>query len=548
MLETASAVKGQADPYYAVSAEDVGCRETARIMEQGAAAMREKGVFINVVLSDEAVALAVQSNAAAFARKLEGTTANGESVTVSRAAELRSRETDALEGYLYRATLTGLDGQALDIDFTGDIRATRSSDGALSVYFSESGLTRVYLSDGSVTEAEGDLTDPEGYAVIVNTTGGAVQTGDNGSLVFAYADGTSVTGGNGDDTVRLADKIRDVNVDTGGGNDAVSGSTVYDADIALNGGNNTVSFKTLTGGSLTAGDGGNTITLSKGNGLDIRLGNGGNIFKGGTLGDGSSMSLGDGDNSLELDFLGNNVPYPATNQPSFLYAGNGNNTVTIRRMLGGSALRLGDGGNNLDIFELAGSSSVHAGNGDNSMNIHWMMGDSRVAAGNGNNRISIYRENGASKLSLGDGDNRVGIRGLKDNASVTVGGGRNAIEIEMMAKTASVTDSSGRNVDVTLSIPLVDMDDPASRRAWSEWEQERLQRGEPLEEAMRYIANRYQSPAGSAGMREALDVYAAVADLNRTRTRMTGELIPGSIGRYINDPDLFASMYWWGSK
>ena len=548
MLEAAAPAREPTSPYYTVSAEEAACRETAQRMEQGASALRDKGIFINVVLSDEAVALAVRDNAAAFARRLEGTTASGESVAVSRAAELRSTETDVLEGYLYRATLSGPGAQALDIDFIGDIRATRSSDGSLSVYFSDSGLTRVYGPDGLTTEAEGDLTDPEGYAVIINTTGGAVQTGDNGSLVFAYADGTSVSGGNGDDTVTLADKIRDVRVDTGGGNDTVSGSTAYDADIALNGGDNTVSFTSLTGCSLSAGDGGNTVTVSKGTGLDIRLGNGGNIFKGGTLGNGSTIGLGDGDNSIELDFLDYNVPYPAAGLPSSLSAGNGNNTVTIRRMLGESALRLGDGDNSLDIFEISDASSVRAGNGDNNVNIHWMMGKSHVAAGHGNNLVDIYRQIGDAILSLGDGDNQANIGGLKDKASVTVGGGRNAIRIEMMVKTASVTDASGANADVTLSIPLVDMDDDASRRAWSEWEQKRWEQGEPLDEAMRYIANRHQTPAGTAGMREALDVYEAVAGLNRTRTRMTEELMPDSIGRYINDTSLFTSMYWWGSK
>lgn len=224
MIDPIPSPSVQQSQYYTMTTEEIGRRTTAELMEKNAAAVASGEMpALNVILSPESLEAAAKHNAEAFVKKMDGTAANGLSVSVERSGAVYAAETDALESYLYRASFTDSAGNTHSVDFTADIRAGLSSDGSLSVFFSELNKTRTYVADGSYTEADGDLLDPDADSIYVTTGNSTVNGGNGNNLFFLYGDNNTVNGGSGNDDVRIAAGVSGAIFNTGGGNDKVSG-------------------------------------------------------------------------------------------------------------------------------------------------------------------------------------------------------------------------------------------------------------------------------------------------------------------------------------
>ena len=76
--------------------------------------------------------------------------------------------------------------------------------------------------DGSYTEESGNLLKSDTDSIIINVAGD-VHTGNGNNLIFNWADGATISTGDGDDTILLAEDMKDVKISTGNGNDKLVG-------------------------------------------------------------------------------------------------------------------------------------------------------------------------------------------------------------------------------------------------------------------------------------------------------------------------------------
>lgn len=419
--------------------EEIGYLETARLLEKNALAVQNGEMpALNVILSDESLQRAAAYNAKTFAKQLDGTAADGTAVSVQRTAGIYSStpdiqdsyiSTDALEGYIYSADFTGSAGNSVSVEFTGDIKSAMNADGNRSIYFYDTNTTRTYGIDGNYVEGEGDLIAADADSIFISTSGSDIFTGNGNNLVFVYGDNAGVQGGAGNDDIRLAGGVSNVKIDTGSGDDMVSGTSAYDLDLNLNEGNNTVSFTTMAGGTVTAGDGNNSISISTASGAAISLGDGQNTYAGNYMKNNASLTMGNGANTVDLYDLGAEETHRSTGSSASISLGNGNNNVKIYGVHGGSQVTAANGNNTINIYEIDSGSALNLGSGNNNINMYEVIEGAAVTVGNGNNNLKIYEIESGSNVTLGNGANRAKIYEVEDNSYLGFGNGDNALQL-----------------------------------------------------------------------------------------------------------------------
>ena len=418
---------------------------------------------VNVNLAVESKALAEEYNAAQFAKQMTGTTADGGSVTVQRTGATTSTETGQ-QSYTYSAIVQGSDGQSLSLDFNENVRLNKGQDGSYSAYFSDSNKTRTYSADGSFAEVDGDLyAGSDADAIHFGVTGSAIKAGNGNNLVFVYDDNVSVTGGSGNDTVHLADNGRGVSVDTGDGNDSVTGKTVYDGNIQMGSGNNSVALSGLHGGSVTFADGDNSLDIGHIDAAQIALGDGSNSITSRLIINDASISAGNGNNTLAVDAFGENIMgneyIVRSSTAGQISLGNGDNIISIQKSVSQSSLAVGGGNNTINVHTLVGE--VNIGNGDNMLNVSSMGHElnrysgasGRVTMGNGNNTVDVQQMVRMSDLGVGDGNNTINV-GLMDFGRIDAGNGKNIISTGKMDKGSQIKVGNGNNTVKTKEMEM----------------------------------------------------------------------------------------------
>lgn len=608
------------------TSEEIGYRETARLLEKnGLAVQNGEMPALNVVLSDESLQQAAAHNAKTFAMQLDGTAADGTAVSVQRAAGIYSStpdvqdsyiSTDALEGYIYSADFTDSAGNSVNVEFTGDMKSALTADGNRSVYFFDTNTTRTYGTDGSYIDAEGDHIAADADSIFISTSGSNISTGNGNNLVFVYGDNTSIQGGSGNDDIRIAANLSNVKIDTGSGDDTVSGSRVYGLELNLNEGSNTVSFSaSVVGGSITTGDGSNNLTISTASDVAVSLGDGQNTYTGGYLTNNSSLTIGDGDNTVNVRQVGatetyrsagssatitlgngdNNVEIYGMHNGSQVAAANGNNSINIYEIETGSALELGNGNNNINIYELENGSTATIGNGNNNVKFYGIESGSSVSLGNGSNRAkvyqveensflnfgsgnnalqlydlydsmlsmgsgnndtSIYKMSGNSKMQTGDGNNIIQVENMEDESQISVGEGENAFYIGNFSSGTSILDSLGNAFD---SGKINSLMEQGLWNALSDIEKVRSEREQQGETTVAnfedddffntdsFSNERQILDSRSKAEIEALRSYAKASI--QDSVKLTQDLLPENISRYMNDASAVESMsYFWSSS
>ena len=414
---------------------------------------------------------------------LSGESPSGVRVDIS-AAETAEGENAAPT---YHAVLNGKDGSSFTLNFSGSVSIAAGEDGLWSVYHADLGVTRLYGSDGSYTETAGNMLDPDGDIIVISTGADELTLGDGDNLVFALGDDAVITAGNGDNTVHVAGS--NVSVTTGDGDDhIIVTDDAEGATISTGNGNDSLKAENLHGATVDLGDGDNTLQAGSITASDISMGNGKNVITGSgencTAIDNSRVSLGDGDNILRIGLSGtilnlgqgnNVVILEEMTRGSSLTAGQGDNTITASQWIGDAAdsdisdslIALGDGKNEIVLGE-ATKSNITLGNGDNLLSLTGVR-DGLIMLGDGNNDISITG-NGAgsgtlsqSYLSWGKGDNTLAVAGVsmsaivggdgnnvvaigaQINSDVTLGHGSNRISISSMSGYSLLRAGDGRN-------------------------------------------------------------------------------------------------------
>lgn len=374
----------------------------------------------------------------------------GLSVTSKQGSEIRvqraSAEKDGQTSDIYLAGVTRSNGVQFNFEFNENVRINDSEDGTLTVYYADSGETHTFDAQGTRTITQGkagSLSGTDVDDILVNLNGSSVDGGNGDDTIINFADDAELNGGDGNDTVLLAKNVRGNRIDMGNGDDRVMGLYAQDSEINMGDGDDTVGLQMFRNTNINLGDGDNSATVGYAWGGAIVTGNGDNalrIHDGSglniTAGDGNNqlrsnrfygqITLGDGSNTLEAHSLGGQINF-----------GDGNNTLETYSLRG--QINLGDGNNTLDVGNISNYELTTSDDDNLSASA-----PRYITAGNGNNTVRVGSLGGAG-IELGDGDNDVYVRSIGKNSIVEVGDGNNVFKAGNIDR-GNVTLGDGNNI------------------------------------------------------------------------------------------------------
>lgn len=362
-------------------------------------------------------------------RPLEATSSRGTRISVVARADPQGNSS------LYMLALYRGDGNRITLSFTGDIRIGEPEDGTLLLYNSRMGKTRIYTTDGRVSEIDGDAITADIVTALINTEQNSVAT--DGGLVFNFADGTYIQGGANDSHILLADGLRENHIHTTDGNTTIHGGSLSHSRITLGSGNNTVRLTIMEGGELCSGHGDNILGIyALTENARLTLGDGFNTICIYGLRADATVRAGNGTNIVDMDEIEGNAS---------VYLGNGDNRIHFYQLGDNTDIRIGDGNNDIHIYEMEDAAAVRIGNGNSTLRICEMEDRSTVRVGDGCNSVQIEMLRQATLLHCGDGDNDIRIRNMRDNAKLAAGYGGNTVQAGRLRDRSAVSLGSGDN-------------------------------------------------------------------------------------------------------
>lgn len=378
----------------------------------------------------------------------EGVTTTSPHGTVVNVARIPASESGEISPYT--AQVTRKDGLQITFELTGNVRVNDRDDGSLAILFADTGETHVYSPDGtkSILQGEaGSFAGTEGNDIFINLNATSVDGGEGDDTIINFADNASLNGGNGNDTIILGREVAGNAIDTGEGNDSLLGVGARNSSIRMGEGNNTVDLDVLEGASeLSLGDGDNVV------GIDIV----GSAIRPNTTGQPDSViTIGDGNNRFTAGITGINAKvYMGDGNNSIssqtisglLHVGNGNNTLTAKWMqVGDSDIR--SSASSYGYKQTQPGGIVELGNGNNTVDVDEMTTGSLLQAGNGNNEINFRIGANGSKVELGDGNNKISFDSTVF-MDIVAGNGNNIIVGRALTRSTIITGSGDDHIAV----------------------------------------------------------------------------------------------------
>lgn len=436
---------------------------------------------------------------------MHGTSASGVSVDIDRhteaseSASLEPGELDDSKVVGYSASITTSSGK-LDISFVDSVWIQQMEDGRTLIYYKESDATRSFSSDGSYTEESGNLLKSDTDSIIINVAGD-VHTGNGNNLIFNWADNATISTGDGDDTILLAEDMKDVKISTGNGNDKVAGGEITNSTIHLGTGNNELYLNKATGSTLSSGFGNTTVrsfdrlqtleddgmlvvgalnldnsSLALGKGAhDVMLGavtNGSRIsldsyrshdaygnaaakLSIGSLVDSSFAASGYGYNLMFGDIVNSTIELSGKGAGINFFANYVKNSkididaqmalLNIGTLTGKSSLTTAEGAYAFSFGEISGDATVAIGGGHTYLRVGVLTENAHLSIGNGSSLNASFKEiSGNAVLTTGDiYSSSLGIGALLGNAVVKLGYGDKTVLVERMGDNATLDAGEG---------------------------------------------------------------------------------------------------------
>ncbi|WP_027178139.1 hypothetical protein [Maridesulfovibrio bastinii] len=341
----------------------------------------------------------------------------------------------------YSATVTTVSGLQFDLEISDDARITDTDDGGVSVTFRGSGEVHIYDASGNKTvrkDSTDTFTGTDRDDIFINLRGSEVDGGAGNDSIINFADNATLRGGDGDDEIILARSVAGNTIATGPGNDSLRGHDITASHVDMGEGDNSVEFNNLgQGSSMTLGDGNNKIDIGNvWNGSSVKIGNGDNQLDIRGIRNNSSVIAGSGDNFLKTNGIHAN---------SSILFGDGNNEIDTTRVSENSSIAMGNGNNVMDAVYVTKNSAIKFGDGNNEIGIQSVSDQSAVIIGNGNNEIDTDSVWQGSSMTVGDGNNKISTELIKDECSVTIGDGNNQIKSRSVDDSSSLTIGNGNN-------------------------------------------------------------------------------------------------------
>jgi hypothetical protein len=332
--------------------------------------------------------------------------------------------------------LTRAGGKSVTFEAVDNIRINEREDGTLAVTFAETGETRIYATDGTVTTEQGEagnLSGTDGNDVFLQLRAGSrIDAGAGDDAIFILAGDSIADGGDGNDLLVLGGAVGNIRntIYGGGGNDTLLGGSIS-ATVDMGEGDNEVTVGTFNAGNLTAGNGKNVINADRMLASAVTLGDGNNKINVGSA-TGSTVVLGNGDNVVTANSSTNGS----------LVLGDGDNVVTVRSFNTGT-LTTGDGKNTVNAISMNGSYAT-LGDGDNVVNVGTIWG--------GYSYITGTLTPGSGAVTMGNGNNTVRWSNIGDRGQIIAGNGNNTLMGDMMCGAgARISTGDGDNI-IELSI------------------------------------------------------------------------------------------------
>ena len=263
-------------------------------------------------------------------------------------------------------------------------------------------------------------------SVVVNANGGSdtIILGNGANIVdMGVGDNESLSLGDGNNLINTG-VGNGKEISAGDGDNSINIDTIEsDDEYAMN-------------TSITLGEGDNTIVANGGDGsLDIQAGSGVNTIRFSSDVDSVNIDLGDGNNTIEqlegedVDYVYYEQEYDeetgtwyTTDEIAGTYSYN--NTINVS---------LGDGANEIKLTDTEQNYHLLGGSGDNNINIGKVGSDnqftmnSSIILEEGNNTIAINSGDGSLGIQAGSGNNSISFSSDIDDVDINLGDGSNTI-------------------------------------------------------------------------------------------------------------------------
>lgn len=248
----------------------------------------------------------------------------------------------------------------------------------------------------------------------------------------------SFTSGNGNDILDIDKASVARNINMGDGNNTLKIGDVNKSNITMGNGNDIVDINGKNWGDINLGNGENTLSINGGSGHDsITTGKDKDKIhiKGSVsaiVSAGGKIETGDGGDHLIIEGnLGNDLNGTA------IKMGKDGNELTIQGEIKNSNLTLGNGDDIIDLAANVTGGETHraltysildAGDGNNTITLHRAIWGSTITTGNGNDNITIHdKAEDNSKIFLGDGNDVLSVKDISNDIDEINGG--NGVDI-----------------------------------------------------------------------------------------------------------------------
>lgn len=289
-----------------------------------------------------------------------------------------------------------------------------------------------------------------------------------GKMVDGRVSNSSITLGDGNNTVNYFNGENNTVVIGNGDNKFYKGSLVANSIVTIGNGDNDISISNIyDNGSLNIGDGNNNVSVGTvGTMYKLFIEPNVRAYRGEYTGDPAQLNIGNGNNNIKFEGTqgngevnvgdGNNViSFSSVEHNSKVEIGNGHNAISGYSIGANAVMDIGNGNNTVQMFRTQDNGSLSMGNGNNSAKIAYIYNDSTVSAGNGNNAIRIDTIHNNGHVQVGDGNNDMGIDNMQDTASLKTGDGDNLVKMNTMRDSSLTSFGKGNNL-ATLNTQLDD--------------------------------------------------------------------------------------------
>lgn len=178
--------------------------------------------------------------------------ASSESKTTISAALQNGSVNISQNGSAFTASYIQKNGSSFSLTFNQNIAIQENADSSVSVFFEQDNITKQFLTDGTVSELQGNTLGSGKNSVLVNVSGGTVNA--DGSTVIALADNTTINA-QGSNTIILKNNSSNTAINIQNGSSTIKGQNLNNSTINASNADLTLEFQNIQASAITTQQG-----------------------------------------------------------------------------------------------------------------------------------------------------------------------------------------------------------------------------------------------------------------------------------------------------